>query len=154
MRKEQNDRELTAYCGLYCGDCIRYQSKAADLARDLISELRNTEFDKYSKVKSLSVEELEHYQEALDVLATIVGLQCNNACRVGGGCPTFSCKIVECCQKKGFEGCWECSEFEKCEEFNFLKPFHGDAPLHNLRKIKELGLDKWVKHRQKFFVWQ
>ena len=152
MSKEEI--ELTAYCGLYCGDCIRYRSKAANLARDLISELQNTEFYKYSQVKSLSVKELEHYQEALDVLAAIVRLQCNEPCRVGGGCPTFTCGILECCQKKGFEGCWECSEFENCKEFESLKPFHGDAPLQNLYKIRELGSEKWAKHRQKFFIWQ
>jgi hypothetical protein len=32
--------ELTAYCGLYCGDCIRYRSKAIDLAEDLAYELQ------------------------------------------------------------------------------------------------------------------
>jgi len=146
--------ELTAYCGLYCGDCIRYRSKAADLASDLISVLQNVGFDKYAEVKSLSVKELGHYKECCKVLEAIVGLQCNNPCRVGGGCLTFSCKIVECCQRRGFEGCWECGELEICKEFEFLKPFHGDTSLQNLRKIKELGLSKWVEHRQKFYVWQ
>ena len=42
--------ELTAYCGLYCGDCVRYRSKASDLARELINELKNTEFDKYAEL--------------------------------------------------------------------------------------------------------
>ena len=146
--------ELTAYCGLYCGDCIRYRSKAADLARNLLSELQNTEFGKYAEVKSRSTKELEHYKECYEALEAIVELQCNEPCRIGGGCPTFSCKIVECCQKKGFEGCWECAEFEKCKEFEFLEKYHGDTPVQNLRKIKELGLDKWANHRQRFFVWQ
>ena len=144
--------ELTAYCGLYCGDCIRYRSKVADLARDLIGELKKVEFDKYAEVKNSFVKELKYYKECCEVLEAIVGLQCNNACR-GGGCPTFSCKIIECCKTRGFEGCWECNEFERCKEFKFLEPFHGDTPLKNLRKIKELGLDKWVGHRQKFFLW-
>ena len=147
--------ELTAYCGLYCGDCIRYRSKAADLARDL----RDTEFGKYADVKSGSmdadaVKQLEHYREFCEVLEAIIALQCDNPCRVGRGCPTFSCGILECCWKKGFDGCWECKEFEKCKEFDFLKPFHGDTPLQNLRKIKELGLDRWSEHREKFYTWQ
>ena len=146
--------ELTAYCGLYCGDCIRYKSKAADLACDLISELEDIEFNKYAEVKSLSVKEFEHYKKCCEVLEAIAGLQCNNGCRVGGGCSTFACKIVECCQRRGFEGCWQCGEFEKCEEFAFLELFHGDTPLQNLRKIKELGLSRWIEHRQKFYVWQ
>jgi len=150
----KQEMELTGYCGLYCGDCIRYWSKAADLARDLLSELQNVQWDKYAEVKSLSVKELEHYQECCEVLETIVRLQCNRACRVGGGCSTFSCEIVECCRKRGFEGCWQCDEFEDCQKFEFLKPFSGDRLLRNLRKIKEVGLDKWVEHRHRFYVWQ
>ena len=32
------DIELTAYCGLYCGDCIRYRSKASDPAKPILEE--------------------------------------------------------------------------------------------------------------------
>jgi len=150
----KQEKELTAYCGLYCGDCIRYKSKAADLARNLAHELQETEFDKYADVESSSVEELRHYKEYCEVLNTIVRLQCNAPCRVGGGCSTFSCKIIECCQHRGLEGCWECDEVEKCDKFEFLKPFCGDMPLQNVRTIKELGLDRWVEHRTKFYIWQ
>ncbi|MFC1990440.1 DUF3795 domain-containing protein [Chloroflexota bacterium] len=145
---------LTAYCGLYCGDCIRYRSKAADLARELISELKNAEFGKYAKVKSHLMKQFQHFKDFIAVLEAIVELQCNNACRVGGGCPSFSCKIVECCQEKRFEGCWKCEEFEKCKEFEFLKPFHGDTPQQNSKKIREMGLEKWAEYRYKCYVWQ
>lgn len=127
------------------------------MARDLINELQNTKFDKYAEVKSVSknkVEELKHYPECCQVLAAIVELQCNKPCRVGHGRTTFSCKVVDCCRKKGFEGCWECDGFEECKEFESLKAFHGETPWQNLRKIKELGLDKWAQHRHKFYVWQ
>jgi len=152
--------ELTAYCGLYCGDCIRYRSKAADLARDLLSELQDREFGKYAEFKSGSakqfdaVKQFDHYKECCEVLEAIIALQCNNPCRVGGGCPTFSCKILECCRQQGLEGCWQCDEFESCGKFEPLKSCHGDSPQQNLRIIKECGLEKWAEHRQKFFVWQ
>ena len=146
--------ELTGYCGLYCGDCIRYQSRAADLAGELLRELQKTEFEKYAVVKSRSTKDLAHYDETLKALEAIVKLQCNAPCRVGGGCPTFSCGILECCRERGFEGCWECDEFEDCPKFDFLKPYHGDGPLQNLRKIRELGWDRWIEHREKFFTWQ
>jgi len=32
-------------------------------------------------------------------------------------------------------------------------PFHGDAPLKNLRKIKDLGIDNWAKNREKCYPW-
>ena len=145
-------RNLTAYCGLYCGDCIRYKSKASNLAHDLREELKRAQFDKYAEVKSISVDEFKNYKECLEVLDAIVELQCNNTCR-GGGCPTFSCKIIECCTTKGLAGCWQCDEFEQCKEHEFLEPFHGDLPKKNLRKIRALGLEKWLEHREKFFKW-
>jgi hypothetical protein len=148
---------LTAYCGLYCGDCIRYRSRAADLTRGLLSELHATEFGKYAVIKSQSVNsvrELKYYEQCCEVLEAIVSLQCNEPCRVGGGCKAFSCSIVECCQKKGYQGCWECDSYENCSQFASLKPFHGEYPLQNLRKIREFGLDRWAKHRQKFYMWQ
>ena len=43
------ERALTAYCGLSCGDCIRYKSKASELASQLINELVKINFDNYSK---------------------------------------------------------------------------------------------------------
>ena len=152
--------ELTAYCGLYCGDCIRYKSKAADLAREILGELQRTKFDKYAEMKSSSakqfdtVEQFKYYRECCEVLEAIVGLQCNNPCRVGRGCPTFSCAILECCRKRRLEGCWQCDEFESCEKFEALKSFHGDGPQRNLKKIKELGLAKWAELRCKPYVWQ
>ena len=48
----EKEVKLTAYCGLYCGDCIRYRSKAADLARGLLNELQDTEFDNMLKLKA------------------------------------------------------------------------------------------------------
>ena len=157
MSKEEI--EQTAYCGLYCGDCIRYKSKAADLARGLLIELQDTEFEKYAEIKSGSAKQFdtakqfEHYGQCYEVLEAIVALQCNNPCRVSGGCPTFSCDILKCCCEKGFEGCWQCNEFESCAKFDSLKSIHGDSPQQNLKKIEELGLDKWIERRCKPYVW-
>ena len=122
------------------------------MARGLGEELKRTKFDKYAEVKSQCVDAFKNYKECLEVLDAIAELQCNNTCR-GGGCSTFECKIIECCNTKGLLGCWECIEFENCRELDFLEPFHGDLPRKNLRKIKELGLEKWLEHREKFFKW-
>ena len=145
--------ELTAYCGLYCGDCIRYKSKFPDLAQDLEYELRNTRFDKYVEVKSAFVEEFASYRECLGALGAIAKLKCSTPCRVGGDGCLKPCGIKKCVQAKKLEGCWQCDEFEGCRKFEFLEPFSGDVPKENLRKIKEHGLDEWVEHRGKFYVW-
>ena len=104
------------------------------------------------EVKSLSVGAFKNYKECLKVLDAIAELQCHKTCR-GGGCPTFKGNIIECCNTKGLVGCWECIECESCKEGDFLEPFHGDLPKKNLRKIKELGLEKWLERREKFFKW-
>ena len=44
-------------------------------------------------------------------------------------------------QKKGFEGCWECDEFEAC---NKLREKH----LNNLKRIKKVGTDGFLKARK------
>jgi len=150
--KSEEATELTAYCGLYYGDCIRYKSKAADLARDLLDEMQLAQWDKYAEISS--DEAFQYYQQSFGVLEAIVGRKCDGACRATGGCQAFSCKIVECCKNKVYEGCWECDGFENCGEFEFLRPFHGDTPVRNLRIIAELGLEGWEEHRHKFYVWQ
>jgi hypothetical protein len=149
-----NEAELTAYCGLYCGDCIRYRSKAVASARDLMAELQKVRYDKYAEVKSTAVKELENYDECFMVLQAIVNLGCDTMCRAGGeGCAS-PCQIKPCVESKNIEGCWDCDEFEGCGKFEFLRAVHGDAPKENLRKISDHGLNKWVKHRGKFYSWQ
>lgn len=143
--------ELTAYCGLYCGDCIRYKSVVADLAQDLIERLQTSEWGKYAEVSSNAI--FKHYEDSIGVLNAIVQRKCDDGCRKGGGCKTFSCQIIECCQKRGFEGCWQCSEFQKCDKFEFLKQFHGDYPTENLKIIKDKGLNDWAVYRQSFYNW-
>ncbi|MBN2462240.1 MAG: DUF3795 domain-containing protein [Dehalococcoidia bacterium] len=147
------EAELTAYCGLYCGDCLRYRSKVTELARDLMSELQTVQFDKYAEVKSASVKELRHYEECRHVLEAIIELSCNTPCRSGGDGCSGPCEIKSCVQSKKLDGCWECDEFERCNKFEFFKPIHGDNTKENVRKIKEYGLSGWAKHRRKFYAW-
>ena len=44
----KQDKNLVAYCGLYCGDCHGFSGKIPDLARDLRKELRATRYDKFA----------------------------------------------------------------------------------------------------------
>ena len=135
------DRDLIAYCGLYCGDCFGYKGKVADLARDLRKELRQAKFDKI--VEGIPFREFKNYRECYEVLGALVRLRCKNTCKGDGGNPF--CKIRKCCQKKGIEGCWQCNESVTCEKLDFLKPSHGDAHLKNLEIIKKVGIDNFPK---------
>jgi len=140
----QSNRELVAYCGLYCGDCFSYQGRVADLARDLRKELRQAKFDRI--VEGIPFKEFKNYQECYQVLGALLRLRCKNACQGGGGNPF--CKIRKCCHKKAIEGCWQCDEFEACEKLDSLKPSHRDAHLKNLRRIEKVGVDEWVKGKR------
>ena len=151
MTDNREERDLIAYCGLYCGDCFSHEEKVADLARDLRKELRRAKFDRtaepLSNISFFKV--LENYEQCYEVLGTMVKFRCKKACKGGGG-PPF-CKMRKCSLKKGIEGCWECDEFETCEKLDFLKPIHGDAHLKNLRKIKKQGIDKFLEGKKHWY---
>ena len=150
---KRQEFELTAHCGLYCGDCIRYNGKAVDLAGELWHELQKAQFDKYAAAKCKVVKELEYYDQCCAVLEAIAKLKCISPCRLGGdGCPS-PCEIKKCVKSKGMQGCWQCHQMERCAKFEFLKTFHGDNPRENLRKVQKYGLDGWAKHRGKFYPW-
>ncbi|MDY6965132.1 MAG: DUF3795 domain-containing protein [Halobacteriota archaeon] len=142
----EEDKDLIAYCGLYCGDCINYKGEIADLARDLRKRLREAKFDRVSKGLLKYFKEFDNYETCYEVLGAMVRLRCNRACLNGGGNP--SCRIRKCCQKKEIRGCWECSEFESCKKFDFLESIHADANLKNLKRIKKKGQDKFIKGKR------
>ena len=149
MSKE--DRNLIAYCGLYCGDCFGHKGKVADLARDLRKELRQARFEKTAEFMSTFsfFEVFKNYHQCYEVLGALVKLRCKKACKGGGG-PPF-CKMRKCCQKKGIEGCWECDDFETCEKLDFLVPSHGDAHLKNLRNLKKKGFNDFLKVKKHWY---
>jgi len=145
--------ELTAYCRLYCGDCIRYRSRAINLAEDLADELQKIKFDNYAHLKKDSVKEFQQYDGFRKILDAMARLECDIPCRAGGDGCSGPCEIKKCPHLNNFQGCWECDEFETCKNFEFLKSFHGETPRENLRKIKEYGLDRWVIYRGKCYPW-
>lgn len=136
------DKELIAYCGLYCGDCFNYKGEIADLARDLRKKLREAKFDRVSPGLANFFKEFADYERCYEVLGAMVRLRCKRTCRNGGEPP--ACKIRSCCQRKNIQGCWECEEFQTCAKLDFLKPVHEDAHLKNLDKLKKQGTDKFL----------
>ena len=139
------EKDLIAFCGLSCKDCFLYKGRIADLVRDLRKELRQSKFDNQAEVMSKEpfFAVLKDYRQCYEVLGALVKFRCKRTCRGGGG-PPF-CKIRKCCQRRAFEGCWQCDEFETCAKLDSLKPFRGDAQLKNIRKIRKLGIDNFIK---------
>jgi hypothetical protein len=145
------DKDLIAYCGIYCGECFIHQGRVADLSRDLRKEMRTYRLDQAAKAfaEAPFFAVFKDYQQCYDVLGALVKLRCHKTCKGGGG-PPF-CKIRKCCQKKGIDGCWECADFESCKELDFLKTGHGDAPVKNLRKLKKAGVDAFLKGKKLWY---
>jgi len=145
LSDDSKDPSLISYCGLYCGDCHAFRGKISDLAIELRKELRRTQYDKFSKYISKydSGKELKHFNETYDALGAMVRFRCAQGCRAGGG--TNNCKIKECCINAKFEGCWECSEMEKCPKLNVLKPTHRKANIKNLQTIRKKGKAEFLK---------
>jgi hypothetical protein len=144
-------KSIIAYCGLFCSECFSHTGKIADLARDLRKELRQERFDKTAEsLSALSFFKVfNKYPECYEVLGAMVRLRCKKGCREGGGDPF--CAIRRCCMKKGFEGCWQCDDFEDCRKMDFLKANHGDAHIKNLRKIKKKGKKEFLKGKKYWY---
>lgn len=147
------DKDLTGYCGLYCGDCIRYRSKAAHLAAALLEEISQTHFAEYAEVKKAHAKAFENFGSLVGLLKAISDLNCEIPCGAGGDGCGGNCAIIACKNERGLDGCWACDDVARCDKFEFLKPFHGDAPLRNLRKIREQGIDHWAEGREKCYPW-
>ena len=87
--------------------------------------------------------EFKTVSQFYEVLIKISKLRCERKCRDGGG--TDACQIRDCCKDKNIQGCWKCQKFENCYKLHLIRPVNKDANLKNLRKIREEGIDSFLK---------
>jgi hypothetical protein len=147
-----NDRERTACCGLYCGDCIPANEVLFATAGKLKQQLEHCRFDEYARFKSARDKTFDAYRTFGDVLDAILTLRCEKTCFHGGGKP--DCAIRACAHGKGLEGCWQCADFETCERLQPMSVCHGDTVKHNLRMIRQYEVEHWSHARGRHYVWQ
>lgn len=147
--KMNSDKKFTAYCGLYCLDCIPSNEKLFKTLKELGILLEDIKFDKYAELKSKNNETFNNYPKFIDVLQEMKKLECISLC-TEGGCKE-DCKIRECVKEKQYEGCWECDDFKECELLDYLKEIHSIE--HNLEMINEYGIDNWADKREKHYKW-
>jgi hypothetical protein len=138
-------------CGMFCGDCIVRTSNIAKTANILLQKVTTDEFK--TLVRGLpkvipAYNKLNLYDQFCDFLSLISHLSCGKCCKEGGGIP--NCAIRSCCQGKAIEGCWICGDFKDCKKIAWLCKIHPDAPIKNLTKIKEFGMEAYLKG-EKFF---
>jgi hypothetical protein len=162
------DRELLCACGQACSDCIWYQKDLYETAikfRDLIKKYEMDIFfkhlnedpdwsilkDKFSKFKDIG-----WFMEFLD---NIINTQCSKTCQMTGGCSFFGtfqgeCGIVECAKSKGYSGCWQCGDFEKCDKLTFVNTVYGGSTHENLRAARDKGVKAVKAHGNKYYGFQ
>jgi hypothetical protein len=151
------DVELTAYCGLYCADCLPSNQSLFRVAKKLKEELDKRQFENHAEIRSVYNEVFKDYEVFKKVLSEIIKLRCAAPCAKGGpfikGGVIPDCRIRVCVHEKGVKGCWECSNFESCKLLEPLSVYHGDTPRYNLRLIKEYGIENWADKRGKHYLW-
>jgi len=146
------DREHTACCGLYCGDCVPANQSLFDAAERLRQVLEDTQFDEYARFKSAKNRTFESFGVFKEVLNAILALRCDRTCPNGGGRP--ACPIRTCAHQKGMDGCWQCEFVETCGLLEPLSTCHGDTPKHNLRMVRRYGVANWAHKRGRHYLWQ
>ncbi|UCF70759.1 MAG: DUF3795 domain-containing protein [candidate division WOR-3 bacterium] len=142
------DRSLLAYCGLYCGDCAGYSGEIADSARALKTTAKKYKFDQTAK--HLFSKEIKDYPAFCDMLGFMTELKCPATCRERTDGAT-ACEIRKCCREKGYYACHECADFEKCSKLDTMTPLHGQSCVRNLRAIKKMGIDQWVRNGKRLW---
>lgn len=142
------DRDLLAYCGLFCRDCAGYSGYIAEAATELAQVLDAYQFGRTARALfSKRVGDYDAFREPLSFMAE---LRCPTPCRERPADGT-GCRIRACAVARGFYSCHECDQFETCSELQTLEELHGDACVKNLRAIRELGLDARLAKGERFW---
>lgn len=144
----KKNKELLAYCGLYCGDCAGFSGEIADAAKHLKKTMERYKFQQTAK--HLFPEELKDFQVFCEKIDFMTQLKCPRTCREIDP-DSVKCEISKCCRDKGFFTCHECTTFEKCDKLEKMKGLHGDSCLKNLRSISEMGVDAWIRRGKRFW---
>ena len=140
----ENPKNLVGFCGLYCGACGIYQRKIKEAVENLRSVITAYGFDKVMPELAKWEPSFQHYPEFESVMNGLTKLfgECPG-CIGGGGDP--ECAVRQCAKQKGYATCAECDAMETCEKVQK----YGPKALEGLRKIKTVGVDKWVEEMQK-----
>jgi hypothetical protein len=145
------DGGLVTYCGIYCGDCLGYTgviAKAADAFLDVLDEYKF-----YMTARNVFPGELGDYDGLIDMLLFMTEMKCHKPCRDRTD-EEASCVVRDCCKARGLYACYECSEFERCEALeSVLGGLHLGACLQNLREIREMGLEAWLRDGTRHHYW-
>jgi len=124
------ERDLIGRCGLYCGACSIYRA-----FRDG-GEYRN--------------KLAEHFKCPPEKV------RCEGCQALTPECWGNDCEIVQCTTSKGFNFCYECSQFDdkSCEKYEELARRYSEDNVDvraNLERIKSGQLEAWLRESRERF---
>ncbi|MCD8349982.1 MAG: DUF3795 domain-containing protein [Planctomycetaceae bacterium] len=153
---DKTPRQLTTYCGLWCGDCVPAQSELFDALRRFIALATKHRLRDYAASKLGSVPEFAGYDVMEDVLQAVLREECSVHCVDGpfseANCSP-ACPIRTCVLGQGLAGCWECPTYRECPHIQAMLPRHP-AQLDNLARIAAEGIERWHRTRGIHHPWQ
>ena len=145
------DAGLVTYCGIYCGDCLGYTGVIAKAAEEFLDTLDKYKF--YMTAKHVFPKKLGDYDRLIDMLLFLTEMKCHRICRERTD-EEASCNVRDCCKTRGFYACHECGGFEQCETLgSVIGGLHLDVCLRNLREMKAMGLDTWLRDGTRHNYW-
>jgi len=131
------ERDLLAFCGLYCGACgLRDLKEPAEKMKQILDAYNYGEIAKF-------IPGMEEYP-AFEKTLTEFTKQFCPGCRQGGGNP--NCVIRICAKERGFNTCADCNEMP-CEKAKFITEGYPSV-IENLKRIKKIGSDKWLEEQR------
>jgi hypothetical protein len=140
-----NGEHLAAACGTYCGACPAYIAKRSE-----------GEQNKMKRQKRLSSGPTKALKGIPDP-SWMDGLLCDG-CLSGGMLAAHcqNCAIRKCAANKQNDSrCTDCEELPCYRITNLINMggyLHRKEYLPNLKKIREMGVQKWVKYEQELWT--
>ena len=132
------DLRLVTYCGLYCGLCGQ-KCRIPQKAKDLKDAMQTEGYDEWG-------ENIPGFKEFWKYLNGIVASESISSCREGT-CGAPFCTIRKCAQEKNIDMCISCDEYPCARVEGIAKGY--PTLLADGKRIKEIGLDKWIEEQEK-----
>jgi hypothetical protein len=134
-------RDLSTYCGGYCGTCARSSEYAAFReAAAVVAELADAHGFAHWLPRLVKGFDYAEFRKGLDFFADSDSwLVCKKGCRQGDGGPPFC--VRDCCREHGVSLCFECADFP-CEKTAALRGREQAAA-----EYRELGAAGWLRRQ-------
>ncbi len=136
---EEGREHLAAVCGTYCGACQAYLAKHQDNE----TRIKRRKLQSSGQTKRSEVIPAPNWMD---------GLRCDG-CLSGGEIPPHcqNCSMKVCAAgKPGVTRCSDCDELpcHRIQELIDTGLLHRAEYMPNLRKIREMGVQDWVKYEK------